>query len=108
MTWFDLVHYTLVGFGVCFVMLLIMLACQGITKLIVQAYGNRHSTEAHHTHTSEEHHIHHTRNIHHYEYEDEIVARPKSVRASKVPPVEYQRVKQSYETPRMISRVKRP
>ncbi len=41
MTWFDLVHYTLVCFGVCFAMLLIMLACQGITKLIVQVIGPR-------------------------------------------------------------------
>jgi hypothetical protein len=107
MTWFDLVHYTLVGFGVCFALLLIMLACQGITKLIVQAYGNRNSTEAHHTHTSEEHHIHHTRNIHHYEYDDEIVARPKTVRASKVPPIEYQRIEQTVAKPQMITRDRR-
>lgn len=107
MTWFDLFHYTLVGFGVCFVLLLIMVACQGITKLIVQAYGNRHSTETHHSHTSEEHHIHHIRNIHHYEYEDEIVARPKTVRVSKVPPVEYQRIEQTIAKPQMITRDRR-
>jgi len=106
-TWFDIVHYTLVGFGVCFVLLLIMIACQGIAKLIVQAHGNKQPTETHHTHSTEERHIHHTRNVHHYEYEEEVVAHPKTIRSSKAPPIEYQRLDQSFEKPRMISRVRR-
>lgn len=62
-TWFDIVHYTLVGFGVCFTILLLILAWQGVVKLILMAYGNREqsTTTVHHTHT-EEHHVHH---LHH-------------------------------------------
>lgn len=105
MTFFDIVHYTLVGFGVCFTILLIILAFQGLTKIILLAYGNKEPSTEVHTHThSEEHHVHH---VHHAQYEDEVVPPVQAARTIRRPGEEYQRIVQTIEPSRAITRVRR-
>ncbi|TXN17245.1 hypothetical protein FV219_00735 [Methylobacterium sp. WL122] len=69
MTWFDLVHYSLVGFGVLFVLLLFMLAWQKIVELIVLLHSKKTAGTVHHLH-SEEHHVHHVQRV--VEYDDDF------------------------------------
>lgn len=64
MTWFDLVHYTLVGFGVCFILVCIIALFQWISGLMIAANGNKEpqSSAVYQTQRTEEHHVHH---VHH-------------------------------------------
>lgn len=69
MSWFDLVHYSLVGFGVLFVLLMLMLAWQKAVEVIVLLHTKKTADTVHHVH-SEEHHVHHVHRV--VEYDDDF------------------------------------